>query len=211
MKKFVCLTLAVLVAMTGLMTAAFAYDDTPMQSAGYYYVYTENGKTLNVRDTPGGKVVGHLKYGERVYCYYKDGGNGWALIDYDYDMPGAGKGTYACYIASRFLVKNKPAPRPKKTDTTAAVSGGTATDAMAEINAEFASAQKVTPYKITVRPTRASGWVNLRWAPSQSAAMIATYPANSQLLVIKETANWLQVEDQDTGDVGFINKQFVSE
>ena len=81
MKKFVCLTLAVLLAMTGLMTAAFAYDDTPMQSAGYYYVYTENGKTLNVRDTPGGKVVGHLKYGDRIYCYYKDGGNGWALID----------------------------------------------------------------------------------------------------------------------------------
>ena len=82
---------------------------------------------------------------------------------------------------------------------------------LAEINAEFASAKKVTPFKVTVRPTRASGWVNLRWAPSKSASLIATYPANSQLLVIKETTNWFQVEDQDTGDVGFISKQFVSE
>ena len=212
MKKFVCLALAVLLAMTGLMTAAFAYDDSPSESAGYYYVYTENGKTLNVRDTPGGKVVGHLKYGDRIYCYYKDGGNGWALIDYDYDMPGVGKGTYACYISSRFLVKNKPAPRPKKTDTTAAVtSEPPVEDTLAEINAEFASAKKVTPFKVTVRPTRASGWVNLRWAPSKSASLIATYPANSQLLVIKETTNWFQVEDQDTGDVGLISKQFVSE
>ena len=27
--------------------------------------------------------------------------------------------------------------------------------------------------------------------------------------MIKELNNWYQVEDQDTGDVGFINKQFT--
>ena len=211
-KRLLTLILAVLMAACVLVPAAIAEDDTPSETAGYYYVYTENGKTLNVRSTPGGEIVGSLKYGTRIYCYYKDGGNGWALIDYDYDMPGVGKGTYACYISSRFLVKNKPAPRPKKTDTTAVVtSEPPVEDTLAEINAEFASAKKVTPFKVTVRPTRASGWVNQRWAPSKSASLIATYPANSQLLVIKETTNWFQVEDQDTGDVGFISKQFVSE
>ena len=44
---------------------------------------------------------------------------------------------------------------------------------------------------------------------SKSAELMATYKQNEKLLVIKETNNWYQVEDQDTGDVGFINKQFV--
>ena len=212
MKKLVSLFLALLLATVG-MTAALAEEDIEPGDAGYYYVYTENGKTLNVRETPGGKVVGLLKYGERVYCYYKDGGNGWALIDYTYDMPGVGKGTYACYVSSRFLVKNKPAAR-KKTGTNAAATTQTtavSTDFLADMNAEFASAKRVTPYKISVRPSRASGWVPMHWAPGSTTTIMATYGAGAQLLVLKETNNWLQVEDQDTGDVGFISKTFVSE
>ena len=49
----------------------------------------------------------------------------------------------------------------------------------------------------------------MRWAPSKSAQLMATYRANAQLLVIRETKNWVQVEDQDTGDVGFMDKAFV--
>ena len=40
---------------------------------------------------------------------------------------------------------------------------------------------------------------------------MATYKANDQLLVIRELNNWYQVEDQNTGDVGFINKQFTAQ
>ena len=214
MKKLVSVILALLLAATGLITTALAVDDTPSSDAGYYYVYTENGKTLNVRDTPGGTVVGRLKYGERIYCYYKDGGTGWALIDFTYDKPGYGKGTYACFVSSRFLVKNRPAARPKKsttTDTAAVTTAAASTDPIADINAEFASARRVTPYKVTVRPTRTSGWVPMHWAPGSNTTIMATYMANAQLLVLKETNNWLQVEDQDTGDVGFISKTFVAQ
>ena len=215
MKKLVSVILALLLAATGLMTIAAAEDDSSL-GEGYYYVYTENGKTLNVRDTPGGTVVGRLKYGQKIFCYYKDGGTGWALIDYTYDKPGYGMGTYACFVSSRFLVKNKPAARPKKstttTDTTAVTAATTAAaDPMADINAEFASAKRVTPYKVTVRPSRVSGWVPMHWAPGSNTTILATYMANAQLLVLKETNNWLQVEDQDTGDVGFISKTFVAQ
>ncbi|MBR2822899.1 MAG: hypothetical protein IKE24_04360 [Clostridia bacterium] len=211
MKKMLSLILALLLAAVG-MTTAMAVDDTPMADEGYYYVYTENGKTLNVRNSPGGQVVGQLKYGTRVYCYYKDGGNGWALIDFTYDMPGVGVGTYACYVSSRFLVKNKPAARTKKTETAQASATVTAApDPLEAINAEFNSAKRVTPYKVTVRPSRASGWVPMHWAPSATTTIMATYGANAQLLVLKETDNWLQVEDQDTGDVGFISKTLVAE
>ena len=196
---------AMMAAMLLIVPAALAEDNSVMNSAGYYYVYTENGKGLNVRNQPGGDVVGSLKYGSKIYCYYRDGGNGWALIDYAYDMPGVGYGTYACYISSRYLRTTKPPARPSGSKS----SSGSSDDITAEINAEFRSAKSVTPFVIIVRPTRASGWANLRWAPSKGAELMATYKANDQLLVIKEMKNWYQVEDQDTGDVGFINKQFV--
>ena len=208
MKKRLIALLMVLVLAAGLIPAALAEDDTPMASEGYYYVYTENGKGLNVRSTPGGDVVGSLKYGTKIYCYYRDGGNGWALIDYYYNNPGYGYGTYAAYISSRYLRKNKPPARNGGSSSPSSASSAS-TDVTAEINAAFKSAKKVTPFIVTVRPTRASGWVNLRWAPSKSAELMATYKQNEKLLVIKETNNWYQVEDQDTGDVGFINKQFV--
>ena len=207
MKKRLIALLMVLVLAAGLIPAAIAEDDTPMASEGYYYVYTENGKNLYVRSTPGGEIVGSLKYGTKIYCYYRDGGNGWALIDYYYNNPGYGYGTYAAYISSRYLRKNKPPAR--NSGSSSSSSSSASADVAAEIDAEFKSAKKVTPFVVTVRPTRASGWVNLRWAPSKSAQLMATYKQNEKLLVIKDTNNWYQVEDQDTGDVGFINKQFV--
>ena len=204
-KRIFSLIMAVMTAVLMIMTAAGAEDDSTPDSAGYYYVYTENGKGLNVRSTPGGEIVGSLKYGTRIYCYYRDGGNGWALIDYNYNMPGVGYGTYACFISSRYLRKSKPPARPGSSSSSAKA----AEDPETEINKEFRSAKKVEPFAVTVRPSRASGWVNLRWAPSKSAEVMATYRANDKLLVIKEMDNWYQAEDQDTGDVGFISKQFV--
>ena len=206
MKKRMIALLMALVLAAGLIPAALAEDNTTPESAGYYYVYTENGKGLNVRATPGGDVVGSLKYGTRIYCYYRDGGNGWALIDYYYNNPGYGYGTYAAFISSRYLRKSKP---PAKPDSSASSASSVPADSATEINAEFRSAKKVTPFTVTIRPSRASGWVNMRWAPSKSAEIMATYKQNDKLLVIKETDNWYQVEDQDTGDVGFISKQFV--
>ena len=207
MKKRLIALLMVLVLAAGLIPAAIAEDDTPMASEGYYYVYTENGKNLYVRSTPGGEIVGSLKYGTKIYCYYRDGGNGWALIDYYYNNPGYGYGTYAAYISSRYLRKNKPPARNGGSSSSSSASSAS-TDVTAEINAEFKSAKKVTPFIVTVRPSRASGLVFHGSAPTESAEVL-TYKQNEKLLVIKETNNWYQVEDQDTGDVGFINKQFV--
>lgn len=209
-KRFFVLILAALLAMLMLMPVAGAEDDTPDPTAGYYYVYTENGKTLNVRDMPNGIKVGNLKYGTRIYCYFREP-NGWALIDYTYDKPGYGKGTYACYVNSRFLVKNKPAPRTASTTTTTTTAKATASaDTVADLNAEFKAAKKVEAYTVYTRPTRVSGWVNLRWAPSKSAEVITTYKNNMALLVIAELKNWYQVEDPETGNVGFMDKAFLT-
>ncbi|MBR2659860.1 MAG: SH3 domain-containing protein [Clostridia bacterium] len=208
-RKIIAMIIAVITAIMMIVPAALAEDNTPPDSEGYYYVYTENGKGLNVRESPGGRTVGSLKYGSRIYCYYRDGGNGWALINFKYDN-GYGYGTYAAFVSSRYLRKTKPEPRTGGSSSKSS-SSSAAADTISEINAEFRSARKVTPFTVTVRPSRTSGWVNMRWAPSKSAEVVATYKQNEKLLVIKETNNWYQVEDQDTGDVGFISKQFVAQ
>ena len=210
-KRFLSLILLAALLTMLFVPASHAVDDTVPDSAGDYYVYTENGKNLNVRNTPGGTVVGSLKYGTKIYCYYVS--DGWALIDYTYDMPGYGKGTYACFVSSRYLQKTKPGPKPQPATPAKTPAKAPTTDSAStvdELNAEFATAKKVAePYAVTVRPTRVTGWVNLRWAPSKEAELITTYGSGAKLLVIYETANWYQVEDQDTGDVGFINRAFV--
>ena len=211
MKKRLIALLTVLVLTLGMIPAVMAEDDTPMASEGYYYVYTENGKGLNVRESPGGTIVGSLKYGTKIYCYYRDGGNGWALIDYNYNKPGYGYATYAAYISSRYLRKSKPPARTTTTVPAVSSTADGAADTEAELNAEFRSAKRVEPFAVTVRPARASGWVNMRWAPSKTAEILATYKQNDKLLVIRELDNWYQVEDQDTGDVGFISKQYVAQ
>ena len=206
-KRIISLILVAMMSLMLLIPAVTAEDQALDLTAGYYYVYTENGKSLNVRFTPGGEKIGSLKYGARVHCYYFDVGSGWALIDYTFNHPTYGYGTYACYVSNRYLQKSKPAAKP---DSSSSSSSTSTADTLADVNKEFKTAKDVEPFYVTVRPSRASGWVNLRWAPSLSAEIMATYKQNDKLLVIKELKNWYQVEDQSTGNVGFISKKYVT-
>lgn len=62
MKRFISVILVALTLMlTVFVPAALAGEEGPNEHAGYYYVKTGNGKGLNVRDNPNGKVVGSLK------------------------------------------------------------------------------------------------------------------------------------------------------
>ena len=206
-KRIISLILVAMMSLMLLIPAVTAEDQALDLTAGYYYVYTENGKSLNVRFTPGGEKIGSLKYGARVHCYYFDVGSGWALIDYTFNHPTYGYGTYACYVSNRYLQKSKPAAKP---DSSSSSSSTSTADTLADVNKEFKTAKDVEPFYVSVRPSRASGWVNLRWAPSLSAEIMATYKQNDKLLVIKELKNWYQVEDQSTGNVGFISKKYVT-
>ena len=83
-------------------------------------------------------------------------------------------------------------------------------DPFEEIDAEYKGATTVEFYPVITRPARVSGWVNLRWAPSNGAPLIATYPAKQELTVRRETPNWLMVENRQTGDIGFVSKADVA-
>ena len=57
-KRFISLILVAMMSLMLLIPAVTAEDQTLDTTAGYYYVYTENGKSLNVRFTPGGEKIG---------------------------------------------------------------------------------------------------------------------------------------------------------
>ena len=84
-------------------------------------------------------------------------------------------------------------------------------DPFEEITEEFNGAKTVEAYEIVTKPTRVTGFVFLRWAPSKSAPPMANYPAKQALTVLKETPNWLMVKNEQTGDVGYLNKAFAGE
>ena len=201
-------------ALIAVMMAVFL----PTQAAAdsYYgtqYVYTDNGKSLNVRSTPsmGDNVIGSLKYGADV-TVVEMYSNGWAKILWgqsDYGEFGT------AYVQRRFLVNHKPSSQPSQPAVVPA-SGSAAAGAdyaklFTAMNDEFRTGKLVPQqFNVYARPSRASGWVNLRWAPSLEAERIATCPQGKVLTVIAETRNWYQVRDPQTGMIGFISKQYVS-
>ena len=145
-------------------------------------------------------VLGTLPYGSKVVIYGVV--DGWAVIDY---------ANTTGYIMYRFLSKEKPGPYVPSDPSQAKTGASSTKDAstVSQMNALIASARFVTPYTVTVRPVRASGWVYMRWFPSKSAQEMAVFGANEQLTVIAELKDWYQVTDPATGKVGFIYKSYV--
>ena len=196
MKKLIGLILVLMMLVAAVSAALAESQGTEM------YVYTENGKGLTVRstmNTTDKNFVDSLPYGSKVFAYGSPK-PGWTYIEY---------GNQHGYVMSRFLVKTKPAPFDPSSvpasgsfDTRAAVS-------VEQINTLLVSARQVAPYIVTVRPTRASGWVYLRWLPSRNSEQMATFGANYQLTVIAELTDWYQVQDPATGKVGFVYKSYI--
>ena len=204
------LSLALIAVLMAMLIPSLAIADSYY---GTQWVYTDNGKSLNVRSSPntGDNIIGSLAYGAEVTVIQMYA-NGWAQILWEQNQYGE---FGAAYVQRRFLVNHKPSSQPVQ--PTAAPASGTASGnmdyakAFASMNAEFKSARMVTsPYTVIARPSRASGWVNLRWAPTTEAERIATCKQGKELTVLVEMKNWYQVQDPETGLIGFISRQYVT-
>jgi len=213
-KKLVSLALIVMMVLAVSIPAALAGDESPAPHSGYYYVKTGDGKTLNVRNAPNGNIVGHLKYGTRIYVEGFTTPE-WALITYTYNNEGFGVGEWAAWVSTRYLVRQNPGKFQRDTAAAQPAAQSTGNDQstgpLPALNKIFATAKQVdAPYTVVARPSRASGWVNLRWAPSTDAQRISTCPQGKRLTVLVELNGWYQVQDPATGMIGFISSNYVT-
>ena len=164
------------------------------------YVYTRNGKPVNVRSQPSinSALVGTIAFGKAVTVENYTTDYTWAVITFN------GR---TAYVMSQYLVDGTPV----NPVTPVTPSGGNA-NTQGIINAmenEFRTYRVVSPYTVVAKPTRASGWVNLRYAPSTEFGHAGNLYANTQLTVIAETANWLQVRRNDNGITGYVMRQYT--
>ena len=203
MKRLI--SLAIIAVLTAMFLPSLAVADSYY---GTQWVYTDNGKSLNVRSAPntGDNIIGSLKYGEEVTVIQMYS-NGWAQILWEQQANGE---FGAAYVQRRFLVNHKPSSQPVQ-PTPAPAETTDYAKVVSSMNAEFRSAKKAAaPYIVVARPSRASGWVNLRWAPTTEAERIATCKQGKELIVLAELTNWYQVQDPETGMIGFISRQYVT-
>lgn len=192
MKKLI----SILAVFELLLTVAvpFASAEGGRLGLGTMYVYTENGKSLNVRSSPetGDNIIGHLEYGAKVNVTGFEGG--WARLSY---LGGP------AWVQSRFLQWYVPGPKPTPQPDP---QPDPDTDQM---NAELRSEVSIPQTAMQAQANRASGWVNMRVYPSKQTRRVQTCPDGAQLTAFAETTNWYHVTDPATGNSGYIRKDFL--
>jgi uncharacterized protein YraI len=186
MKKKIAFMLTVLLVVC-VAAAAAAY--TTM------YVYTSNGKPLNLRDAPSiiGSVLTQIPNGAAVHVVdaYDDT---WYYVSYN---------GYGGYSMARYLIGATPSPTPTPypVPTVTPYPGGFPNDIFFGFQATY--------YKALVRPSNPAGYVNLRWAPSLQADIHSRYYANAILTVMSQNSLWCQVLDEEGKIMGFMMRQFL--
>ena len=188
--------LAVLLVLALLIPVAATAESIGVIGLGTMYVYTANGKTLNVRSTPetGDNIIGRVKYGSAVNVvgFYGD----WAEISW---------GDTTAYVQKRFLQwyvpEDKPTPKPTE-DPNA--------EEKAKLKKELDSEIAIDPVTVEVHATRTSGWINLRQEPSKNAKRLDSFADGTTLQANAETNNWYRVTDPKTSKTGYIHKNYVT-
>ncbi|MBR4500821.1 MAG: SH3 domain-containing protein [Clostridia bacterium] len=219
MKKRI-LSLA-LIAVLAMMLIPCAHASWTM------YVSPAKGTTVNLRSTPaivkGDKnVITKIPYGTALTVKYVS--NGWACIDY-------GVGSYdEAYMMVKYLTYDYVAPtaanmtvnknnadtssKPASSSTSKSSSSSGSGDAatrFARMNEQFRSFRRIpNSFTVYVKPERATGWVNFRYAPDEKAELVRQVRLNEQLIVIGETARWYQAQDPNTGIIGYVSRFYVS-
>ncbi len=172
-------------------------------SASAAWIKTENGKAANGRGGPGKDypLITPVAYGREIVV---TGGsqNGYTPIM----LP---SGSDEVWVLSRFIVNYNPGKYTPSPKPDSGKSSGNKSDAQNSIYAEFKAARWVNPYEVTTYHKRSSGTINMRWAPVKNAPLIQSYRSGESLTVLCELKDWYQVEDPETGKVGFIRRDFL--
>ncbi len=185
----------VLAAVMGLMIPAFASADEMKKSGAVddmkkaeiteMWVNCEDGKTLNVRETPSksAKVLYRVECGTKLNVV---GGadKEWAEAYAD--------GKAVGYVMTKFLVKNKPGKY--------------------EITEREDDFKAVKSYKVTAlaRGKNTEESVGLRVKPNKTAKMIRRLTAGDELEVLEVGKTWSKVKDPQSGKTGYVANDYIA-
>ena len=141
--------------VTGILVLALA--SCAMAVSTVKYVYTRNSRPLNVRVWPDTKsaLLGTIPNGTAVTVEGYTTDYTWAYIVYN--------GQNA-YVMTQYLVDTYPGGG--STPTPVPGGEGTYQRIVSSLENEFRTYRVVEPYTVLAKPTRATGWVNLRYVPS---------------------------------------------
>jgi len=190
-KNTLCLLLGFILLVTSLAVPALAATSTDYVT---YYVVTADRGPLNVRSSPiapANNIIGSLQYGAAVSVISFTQDRNWAIIAY---------GRQNAYVMTRYLNLTAPVRKVEPVEKVG--------ETVEDINRIF-RAMRPADYDVVTRPSRASGWVNLRWAPSLEAEIIQRCYDGYALHVIQSSSSWAMVEDPETGNVGFISTKYL--
>ncbi len=198
MKKLIAMLAVIVLLMTALVPIASAQVGN--LGLGKMFVYTEDGRTLNVRSSPdtGNNIIGHLPYGAEVNVVAFDGN--WARISY---LGGP------AWVQSRFLQWYAPGPRPAPQPTPTPKPAPQPTPDTDRMNEELRSETGIPQTIVQIQASRPTGWVNMRKNPSTATTRVQTCTDGAQLTAFAETLNWYHVTDPATGNSGYILKKFL--
>ncbi len=206
MKKRI-LSLALIVVMTMMLIPS-------AQASWTMFVCPSSGSTVNLRSTPNTaknakNLITKIGYGQPVTVKYIS--DGWACVEYEVGAYSEG------YIMVKYLTYDYKAPTPankKKSSSGGSQQQAAPVDLSAQftnMNKQFRTFHKVDkPFIVYAKPKRATGWVNFRYAPNEKAERVRQVRQNEILTVIGQTDNWYQVEDPQTGIIGYISRTYVS-
>ena len=182
MKKMIGIAM-VLMMILSLIIPVFASAEN-VGGNTEMWVNCEDGKKLNVRETPSkkAKVLYRVECGKKVEII-EDVGGGWAFVRQS--------GKASGYVMTKYLHAQKPGKY--------------------EITEREDNFRAVTPYKATAlaRGKNTNESVGLRVKPNKTAKALRRLAAGDTLKVIAVGNTWSQVVDQTTGMTGYVANDYI--
>jgi hypothetical protein len=181
MKKVICIALVV-VSLLGLMIPAFASASAaPGESK---WVNCSDGKRLNLRTQPNGRLICRLDNGTEVQIL-SNLHNGWVEV-YSYSVRKTG------YVKEEFLVNSKPGKY--------------------EITERADNFVSVNPYYVIAKPrnSKTTESVCLRVKPNKQSASLRRLAEGDMLQVIAVGKTWMKVIDLQTGRTGYVASDYMT-
>ncbi len=200
MKRIISILLVLMLILTALGISVLAVAENMDIMVGTYtgYVKTSNYGALNIRKEPSAnaKKIGSIPYGKEVTIYLSFSGDpDWLCVEYK-NVQG--------YVMARYIDQNKPQPKPTAKPTPKP------TEPVEDLTRIFKGFEN-DGYTAIVRSSTPGSFVHMRWAPSKQMPIMLDYSDGSYLEVIAQNKTWCQVRDRETGETGFMMRQFLTQ